>query len=146
MNALVSVDYRQVSDDEVQKLSALAEALEPGSGLSTLVFHLISALSRGVDVALLSEDQQLTSNQAADLLQMSRPHLVRLIEQGLIEEEPRTGSHRRIRMSAIADFLDRRERARADVAAAVGNRETSGIEIATHIVGRNPELDDQFVL
>lgn len=52
-------------------------------------------VAEGHDVTILQAEDQLSTQQAADYLQVSRPHLVKLLEQG---EIPFTlvGTHRRM--------------------------------------------------
>lgn len=68
---------------------------------------LIDAMATGQSVTLLSHDEQLTTQQVADLLQVSRPHLIKLLER---DEIPfyRVGTHRRIKIEDVLAYRDRR--------------------------------------
>ena len=72
-----------------------------------------AAISEGLTVIAL--DGAITTQEAADLLNMSRPTLVKRLEEGAI---PFTtiGTHRRL---ALADLLAYREAAAARTAAAL---------------------------
>jgi excisionase family DNA binding protein len=60
-------------------------------------------IAEGHDVTILQGEDQLSTQQAADYLQVSRPHLVKLLEQG---EIPFTlvGTHRRMLVSDVEAY------------------------------------------
>lgn len=77
-----------------------------------LVEEVLDGLARGDAVRVMSVHAELTTQEAADLLNVSRPHLVKLLEDG---ELPflRTGKHRRIRLADLLQFKGAREQASA---------------------------------
>ncbi|GGP39650.1 helix-turn-helix domain-containing protein [Saccharothrix coeruleofusca] len=70
--------------------------------------EVVEALSNGLAITIAPHTAQLTTQQGADMLNISRPTLVRLLEEGEIPFEMR-GRHRRVRLT---DLLDYQERAR----------------------------------
>jgi excisionase family DNA binding protein len=95
--------------DDREPLSLPREAVEL---LATLLAHL--GAGRGVSV--VPQNAELTTQQAADLLNVSRPFLIGLLQAGEIEYRT-VGTHRRILASSLIDYKredDSRRRAAAD--------------------------------
>lgn len=87
--------------DAAVTLTAAGRSVELPTELRTLLADVVKTMRRGQAVMLTPLSQQLTTQQAADLLGISRPTLVKLLVQGELHFET-PGRHRRIRLS---DFL-----------------------------------------
>ena len=79
----------------------------PTSALRLLV-DIVSQLAEGNAVRVVPVHAELTTQEAADLLNVSRPHLVKLLEAGDLPFH-RTGKHRRIRFADLMQFKQSRE-------------------------------------
>jgi excisionase family DNA binding protein len=79
----------------------------PTSALRLLV-DILGALAIGNAVKVVPVHAELTTQEAADLLNVSRPHLVKMLEEGGLPFT-KTGRHRRIRFSDLMAFKQRRE-------------------------------------
>lgn len=79
--------------------------------LAELFIDLLRHISDGDAVTLIPVSKMLTTQQAADILNVSRPHLVKLLETGEITFE-KVGRHRRIRAVDLFEFKRQRDEKR----------------------------------
>lgn len=81
--------------------------------LAQLLLELLRHIGQGDAVTLVPISQMLTTQQAADILNVSRPHVVSLIEKG---EIPHTlvGRHRRVRADDLFRYKTNRDRIRLE--------------------------------
>lgn len=81
----------------------------PTSALRLLV-DILAELADGNAVQVVPVHAELTTQEAADLLNVSRPHLVKLLEDGVLPFR-KTGKHRRVRFADLMQFKDQRDKA-----------------------------------
>ena len=78
-----------------------------------LLVRVASALQEGKVISLVPEMKELTTQAAANILGVSRPHLIKLVESGQLPFH-KVGAHRRIRMKDLIAFQQNRDRSRRD--------------------------------
>lgn len=81
--------------------------------LSDLFLELLGYIGSGDAVTLLPFQEMLTTQQAADLLNVSRPYLIKLIEKGDIPHSM-VGRHRRVKTEDLFAYKLARDSARAE--------------------------------
>ena len=82
----------------------------PRKALELLQF-ILSSMAQGKAVSLIPSDSEVTTQQAADMLNVSRPHLVKLLEQGALPHK-KVGSHRRILLEDLLAYEARQAKVR----------------------------------
>jgi excisionase family DNA binding protein len=101
--------------EEVQEITIKSDEGEqvvhlPSSAVQMLMEILVN-ISQGNAVQVVPVHAELTTQQAADFLLVSRPYLVKLLDEQKIEHR-KVGSHRRIRYEDLLKFKKQEERAR----------------------------------
>ncbi|MEZ5866287.1 MAG: helix-turn-helix domain-containing protein [Geminicoccaceae bacterium] len=82
-----------------------------GPALSDLLMELLRHVGRGDAVTIVPVGQMLTTQQAADILNVSRPFLISLLEKGDIEYSL-VGRHRRIEAERLFAYKRKRDEKR----------------------------------
>jgi excisionase family DNA binding protein len=79
-----------------------------------LIFRLLEAMGERVPISVIPHEAELTTQQAADYLNVSRPYLIALLDKGEIDHRM-VGRHRRVRFAALLDY-ERKSRLRRKAA------------------------------
>ena len=97
------VQHIQIVDDQ----NKTHQVELPTSALRLLV-DILAELADGNAVKVVPVHAELTTQEAADLLNVSRPHLVKLLEDGVLPFH-KTGKHRRVRFADLMLFKGQRD-------------------------------------
>jgi len=95
------------------KQGTKGDLMELPPAVSRLVLDLLLCVSKGEAVTLVPFGTELSTQQAADLLNVSRPFLVKLIENKEIPHY-KVGTHRRIRAEDLFAYKHRRDGKRGE--------------------------------
>lgn len=86
------------------------DSVELTEQLHAILKQVVQALSHGQSISILTRDQEISTQQAAEVLGLSRPTVVKLIESGELRAYVPGAVRRKLR---LADVLAYREELRA---------------------------------
>lgn len=116
MNALVFPSAKQeelrrflthLKPGQELRLDGISLSLTPE--LSKLLRQLFEPLAQGKPVHIVPLEAELTTQEAAELLGVSRPYLISLLEKGEIPYR-KVGTHRRVKAKDVLDYLERSQK------------------------------------
>lgn len=83
------------------------EVLIPES-VYRILRQVIQAMASGQHISVVAQNRQLTTQEAADILSVSRPFIVKLLSAGEIPYI-KVGTHRRIRFEDLITYKEKRD-------------------------------------
>jgi excisionase family DNA binding protein len=87
------------------------EIIIPDSVYKVLL-QAVHTMALGKAISIVPQGQKLTTQKAADLLNVSRPHIIKLLEQGEIPYIT-VGTHRRVRFDDLMKYKEQRDAKRS---------------------------------
>lgn len=90
----------EASSGATPRLTVNGETIDLPPVVAEALLQVIDAMRRGLAVTVTPQDQRLTTQEAADMLGISRPTLVRMLEAGEIPFE-KVRRHRRLFLTDV---------------------------------------------
>ena len=93
-----------------------------------LLLSALAEISKGNAISIIPHHQEVSTQEAADLLNVSRPHLVSLLEKGDMPFR-KVGAHRRVLLTDVLAYREQIEAKRKqalDELAALSQQENMG--------------------
>ena len=95
-----------VEDEHGESLTVPRPAVE-------LLARVLAHMAAGQGVSIVPSQAELTTQQAADMLNVSRPYLIGLLERGEIDYR-KVGTHRRIKAASLIEYMREDDRRRSE--------------------------------
>ena len=90
--------------DEMQQ----REVIDMPTFALRLLGEILSELALGNAVKIVPIHAELTTQEGADILNVSRPHLIKMLDEGALPHT-KTGRHRRIKFADLMKYKELRE-------------------------------------
>ena len=96
------------------RVAGQEKPFELPTGAVALLMDILEAMAAGRGMTLIPENAELTTVQAADMLNVSRPFLIKLLDENALPHR-KVGKHRRIRMEDVMAYKASIDRERETV-------------------------------
>lgn len=103
LNEIMELVKKISNMDKFIMTKADGESIELPQVISQVLYEIITILSQGGSMTIIPMDKELTTQQAADILNVSRPYFVKLLENDIIPYH-KTGTHRKILMKDLIEY------------------------------------------
>ena len=90
-----------------------SEKVELSPSAVKVLSKALSYLAQGKDVAVIPQTVDITTQKVADILRVSRPFVVKLLESGAIPFH-KVGKHRRVLLEDVIAYKERIDRQRLE--------------------------------
>jgi len=102
-------------------VSSSGERIAIPVGVVRALARVAREMAKGNSVAVVPVHYELTTHEAAAALHVSRPHLIRMLDEGCLPYR-KVGSHRRVRFDDVSAFLAREEARREALLARIARQ------------------------
>lgn len=81
--------------------------------LMEMLIKILTVTSQGKAINIMPINSELTTQEAANMMNVSRPHIVKLLDQDTIAHH-KVGSHRRIYLKDLLEYMEKNRSARSE--------------------------------
>ncbi|OUL18879.1 DNA-binding protein [Nostoc sp. RF31YmG] len=98
----------RVPGSEAKLVGPNGEQIIIPDSLYQVLRQVVHAMASGQAISIVPQERELTTQQAADFLNVSRPYLIKLLEQNAIPYMT-VGTHRRVRFEDLMSYKQQRD-------------------------------------
>jgi excisionase family DNA binding protein len=107
------LELLQQNKEVVLKLESQDKTLTLSAPMVKLLQRIFEEMAQGKAVDVVSLETELSTQQAADLLNVSRPFVVKLLGEGVLPHRL-VGSHRRVLLEHVLEYKEQTKRKRRE--------------------------------
>lgn len=104
----------ELEGSQAKLVGANGEAISIPESVYRVLRQVVQAMALGKAISIVTQEEELTTQQAADFLNVSRPYLIKLLEQGDISYIL-VGKHRRVRFEDLKKYKEQRNSKRSQL-------------------------------
>ncbi|MFH7029934.1 MAG: helix-turn-helix domain-containing protein [Heteroscytonema crispum UTEX LB 1556] len=104
----------QFEGSQAKLIGANGEQIPIPESVYQVLRQVVHAFVSGQAISIVPQEREITTQQAADFLNVSRPYLIKLLEQGEIPYIM-VGSHRRVRFEDLMKYKQQRDANRSQL-------------------------------
>ena len=98
----------RVEGSQTRLVGGNGEQITIPNSVYQVLLQVIQAMASGQAISIVPLEREMTTQQAADFLNVSRPYLIKLLEQGEIRYTM-VGSHRRVFFEDLLRYKEQRD-------------------------------------
>lgn len=114
--ALVAPRLEEGLDEDVVSVQIAGEEVSLPSGALELLVAALHEMAAGRPVELVTAEREVGTQEAADLLNVSRPYFVKLLEEERVIPFRKVGRERRVLLSDLVTYKQRDYQHRSKIA------------------------------
>lgn len=135
-----TIPAHTVPTAEIRAVEDAVKNLNPDSKITEAIQEVLGLVRRGLTVQVLSQSEELSPNEAAQVLNVSRPTILKMIAEGELCSRVVGARDQRISAESVLALKQRQALASRDVAAAFANRSQAIGQLIPGVAGVDPDM------
>lgn len=135
---MATIEHESIDREQLGVLRDAIRRLPESSALATSLNEVRASLAAGEDVFVAPLEAEYTPREVADLLNVSRPTVYKLIEAGDLEVRM-VGSHKRVYARSLRAYMQRQREARLELAETFAHAEANERDLVNELAGVDEE-------
>jgi len=109
LSRILAKEFSSTQRITIQREGSDAEPVEIPQQVFDVLMRVLAVMSQGKAFSLIPTDKELTTQQAADILNVSRPYLNKILDLGDIAHR-KVGRNRRIKFCDLMQYKNAQEK------------------------------------
>lgn len=143
VDVLGTISKKTVIEQDVVDAYAALSQLRKQSPFAQVLAHMLKSASNGETCVISSAPKELSTEEAAEYLNVSRPYVSRLIKHGILVSR-KVGNRHRISLDALTEYQKRHQEAQGNYVQDVSSRQQDINELMDKAAVITKEDEDEI--